>query len=649
MSTFGNNHLTDEQLIFYVDGELGSRENARVRKHLESCWACRAKLENLEGVIKKIVEFDDQVLQPMVPPPPRHWGGLQPRLTELDAIRKKRSVTDRLTDLLRSSLLEPRRVVFAILVLAALGGLIWLPSQPVISANELLSRVQAAQSAEFAKISAPVVHERLRVRRKFVGSNEQATTDYDSWADRSRGRFRQTGSSSEILTEFRTICDANRLDWQAPLSGAGFARWRDSLPARQDIVAAAQPSTAGYDEAESKPLALTTIARSPVANSPHGDNWGANRITQAELIVRKADWHPVEERLWVNNREYEIAELDYRVLPPSAVDGTIFAEQLAPLKPVEGPVKEGSEVVENSVPPPPDPDETEMAVRYELHRLNADLGEPIEITRDSRGEVEVEAPGVAPDLKAKLKQVLSSVPNTNLEVDETLRAICEGCPGPLSGGQVAPETSPAPTMSIVPTVNPNEKQLEDIFGDAHAQESFTREVLAASSDALSRGFALRDLAVRYTPEKEAMLTPHSRTQLKEMVSDHVTALANPTNLLQGLLRPLLEALSNRAAPGAGSPESAEVIAPLGEAGMPRMLKADTSTIHGLDNRWQDMSIEIFATVQKVDRMIKALLTSTDSPIPADQVVPVLRQGLSHQQQELNQFQESGQEAGKTRH
>ena len=59
-----------------------------------------------------------------------------------------------------------------------------------------------------------------------------------------------------------------------------------------------------------------------------------------------------------------------------------------------------------------------------------------------------------------------------------------------------PETgeTASPQLAFAPMVNPNEKRLEEIFGDPHAQESFTGEALEVSGDALSHGFALRDLA-----------------------------------------------------------------------------------------------------------------------------------------------------------
>jgi hypothetical protein len=573
------------------------------------------------------VDFRNQVLLPIVPAPPRHWDGLDPRMQELDKTLEKPSIADRLDGLFRSGVLAPRYVVFAVLILAALGALVWLPSQPVISATELLARVQEAQAIQLNKVTAPVIHQRLRVRRKLTASNEQATTDYDSWEDHSRGRYRQTGSSAEILTELRTVCNANRLDWQAPLSAAGYARWRDSLPAKQDIVAPAKVFTAGGVNGGSEPLALTTIASSQAANSLRSEDSGADRITKAELVVRTADWHPVEERLWVDDREYEIAELDYGMLPLSQVDASVFAE---PPEPVAAKT--------TLVPPPPDLEGTEMAVRYGLHQLDADLGEPIEISRGSMGKVIVDASGVAPELQAKLQQQLASIPNTGLELDRPPSPRCEACPAP---SQEMAAVAPSPPLTFALVANPNEKRLEEIFGDPHAQESFTQEVLAESGDALSHGFALRDLALRYTAEEEPKLTPTARAQLEEMVGDHIAALTEQTSRLQGLLRPLLEALSTSSTPGVNSPDVAVPGARADEAAnaVGAELKASPSPGSPLPSpQWQNVSLELFAAVQKVDRLVKDLLTNTLTPLPAEEAVPELRWALSEQQQVLNQYQ-----------
>jgi hypothetical protein len=635
MTSIGNGHLSDKQLLFYVDGELGSRESARVRRHLEACWSCRAKLDDLQGAIKKIVEFRDQVLLPMVPTPPRPWDGLDPRFRESEREAEKPSLTERLRGIFHPEILAVRPTAFLIVILLGLAGFIWLTSRPVITANELLARVEAAQSADLDKVSTPVLHQKLRVRRKVAGSTVEASMDYDSWEDPSRGRFHQTEASAEILTELRTICDANQLDWQAPLSAAGYARWRDSLPAKQDIVAPVNDVSGPEANGGSKPLALTTIPERQTADSLRDKDSGARRITKAELVVRTADWHPVEERLWVNDREYEIAELDYRVLPLSEVNALIFAEPPAPVEPAAAPHPVMIEKTESlAPPPPPDPEETEMAVRYGLHQLDADLGEPIEISRDSQGKVIIDASAVAPELQAKLQQQLASIPNTGLELDRLFSPRCEAC---LAPSQEATEKSPEQSLTFAPPVNPNEKRLEEIIGGPEPRESFTRNVLAISEDLLSHGFALRNLAIRYPAEEEAKLTPTAKAQLQQMVDDHLEVLMERINSLKGFLWPLLEALSKSPATEVPPPQvpahGDRSDQPVGLVGAP------LTTGQNLDSSspWQDASLELLARAQRVERLIEGLLARTNDPMPADQVVPALRQTLSEEQQILNQY------------
>jgi hypothetical protein len=48
-------HLSNEQLLREVDGEAGSREARLIRGHLETCWACRTRKQELEGAISDYV------------------------------------------------------------------------------------------------------------------------------------------------------------------------------------------------------------------------------------------------------------------------------------------------------------------------------------------------------------------------------------------------------------------------------------------------------------------------------------------------------------------------------------------------------------------------------------------------------------------
>src|ERR1700722_2905503 len=54
-----NPHLSDEKLLFALDGELAAGESAQVRNHLQACWSCRARSEQIEGAITRVVEYRD--------------------------------------------------------------------------------------------------------------------------------------------------------------------------------------------------------------------------------------------------------------------------------------------------------------------------------------------------------------------------------------------------------------------------------------------------------------------------------------------------------------------------------------------------------------------------------------------------------------
>src|SRR3972149_2853628 len=55
--TSQNPHLSDEQHLLALDGELSSREAAVVKVHLESCWTCRTRSEQIGEAIADFVEY----------------------------------------------------------------------------------------------------------------------------------------------------------------------------------------------------------------------------------------------------------------------------------------------------------------------------------------------------------------------------------------------------------------------------------------------------------------------------------------------------------------------------------------------------------------------------------------------------------------
>src|ERR1700693_4244161 len=55
--TSKNPHLADGQLLLALDGELSPSEAALVEVHLESCWSCRRRSEQIGEAIADFVEY----------------------------------------------------------------------------------------------------------------------------------------------------------------------------------------------------------------------------------------------------------------------------------------------------------------------------------------------------------------------------------------------------------------------------------------------------------------------------------------------------------------------------------------------------------------------------------------------------------------
>jgi hypothetical protein len=61
-------HLSDQELLLAVDGELTPREAERVESHLAACWACRVRKQEVETVIGEFVRFQRRSFDSRIPP-----------------------------------------------------------------------------------------------------------------------------------------------------------------------------------------------------------------------------------------------------------------------------------------------------------------------------------------------------------------------------------------------------------------------------------------------------------------------------------------------------------------------------------------------------------------------------------------------------
>jgi hypothetical protein len=78
-------HLSDQQLLLYLDGELSSREGKTARSHLSACWACRVRRQELEGAIADFIGVHNRRFESELPPPAGPRALLKARLAEVSA------------------------------------------------------------------------------------------------------------------------------------------------------------------------------------------------------------------------------------------------------------------------------------------------------------------------------------------------------------------------------------------------------------------------------------------------------------------------------------------------------------------------------------------------------------------------------------
>lgn len=60
-------HLSDQELLQAIDGELRREAHTRVGNHLAHCWRCRVRRQEMEESIAAFVRFQRDSLDPLIP------------------------------------------------------------------------------------------------------------------------------------------------------------------------------------------------------------------------------------------------------------------------------------------------------------------------------------------------------------------------------------------------------------------------------------------------------------------------------------------------------------------------------------------------------------------------------------------------------
>lgn len=635
-------HPTYDELQFYLDGELPAEEASRVRMHLEACWSCRVRSEKVQETIAAFIDYRSQMLEAL-PEEPKQLRTFRARLRATVEASGRRPLLiawrEFLTESFRTSRLRWAVVSGAVAAILAALLFMQLAKVRVASASELLSRSVEIRAAQIRAVPKPIVYQHLHVRRMVEAPSNLPLDDQSAtveiWANplgaqvrvAGQGWSEVSGASSNRPTPSSSVAKpqseagrallvwkgleetyrVNRMDWRQPLSAASYEAWRGRLEDKYERV---EPSVLPNG---AQVLKLWTIARGAV---PIGS------IAEAGLVLQASDLHPIGGTLGVRQEEgycnYDLAEMSFRVVTLEALRPDIFAEPA--LTALAEPVTVGAAPLTRALPSVSELAATEMQARIGLHRVAADLGEPIEIVR-SRHEVEVRGLVDTDQRKRDLVVALQGIPHLVmrvLTVAETGQSLPASSPENVS----EPRSQAAPGLtSVARAVSspklPIQEQLEKYLSEhrsttvspggkgngategtvQHDIQKLTSQAVTLSEASLEHAWALRRLAERYTPDEVSTLPPESRRQLEDLVRDHIRALVEQNRKYGAMVKPVLFSIAGK--PEGSSPSSR------GQA------EAD----------WPVFSPSLFNTVSQVDRLTSTLFAGAALPVEADSATP----------------------------
>jgi len=607
-------HPSERDLLLFVNGE-GSTALARsVRDHLDGCWSCSLKRDQMAGAIAAFMRERESGLATEEPSDSadRKFNSKLRRAAQQAEIARaasKRSPSERWL------LGVPLPVVVAVSLMAVLTAFVWLRfgSVPSVSAREILNRAEHAEAGRIRAVTEPVIHQRFQITRLTNGQSPQST-NLEIWHDWKNNRWRQeteeaaavsgvvtskatasrnksrpgTGTADHpVIQELQSVQKSNDLH-QNPISVSAFAAWRSKLKNPVERIAETRL------ESGAKALTITTTATEPVANS---------RITKAEFVVRRQDWHPVEQRLNVSEpdgfRSYEIRETSFEVVALGSIGASIFElpELPAPL---------ALQTASPDRPPlsvtPVNALELEMTLVHLLHQAGACLGEEVHIVEGVAGRL-LELRGVveSSERKQELIRLFSEFPDVPVLLQ---------VPGgdEMSGSTAGAGMLAAPAAAETTQGDHGPAPMKDHLLAHFAMLDLPREaqrarmvefsnlVISQSQSAHSHVWALRRLVERFQKEQ---LSASALARFQSMAQDHLRELSILIGRSDEMLRPVLGSLSG--SENAASRTAAGAVQ--GEGTLP------------------SVSMRLFESVIHADNLILALLVGTD-------VAPNLRESGS---------------------
>ncbi|HKX28840.1 MAG TPA: hypothetical protein VJ302_14175, partial [Blastocatellia bacterium] len=179
---------------------------------------------------------------------------------------------------------------------------------------------------------------------------------------------------------------------------------------------------------------------------------------------------------------------------------------------------------------------------------NADLNEPVTITRAADGALRIEALTETAERKAEILAALQPVinhPAVRVEVETVAEAMRKRRPEAAPAAGRVLDQRMAPASNALPVDQELRRYLaraEDRarFGSEieSALQRFALQVLNRASATANHARALERLARRFSPDQSQALTPSVREKWRALVFTHAQTVGQETAVLRRLLQPV---------------------------------------------------------------------------------------------------------------
>lgn len=503
-------HLTEEVLIRSLDGELGKGGSETAARHLDACWTCRSRREQLRQAMDRFVQLKEALIDASPTTPPIAWAGIRERLNTSDLQAPQ----------FRAPL--PRQWMNGVgMIGAALAVAVWLMPPSSVSAMEILERSAASEQPLLKGKSNPLVLQRLRVE------SAHRAASLSLWNAPQSRKFKQEWDqqNNDLRADLDKIYEANGFDLEHPLSAANHEHWRRSLKEHKDSVVQ-----------QGELVGVVTTSDAPVQ---------PGEIKEAELWVRRSDWHPVRQSFRVaeegRTEEYRIVETAFHVETLDAESARIFdpappALETTPVRSYStaSRIESAGVAVAVSAPTQTNLMETEIEALALLHEMDADRQDSAEVKRTA-DRVEVTAYTSTEDRKLELESHLAAIPL----VTSAVHLLSESPAAPQSGEPVSSVAAASSSASEPPLFL---KPLVEQTGSLDIANRIVSDQMDLLRHLCIELKAMKSLEQRFPAEVRQLLPARAVSRLDGLALDHLDAARHYWLELERNASPLIAAM-----------------------------------------------------------------------------------------------------------